>query len=99
MYSLVLALSHFLLAVKVWALSYLRWSFVKVQKMVKKPCFDVDKKALKLPLHIAFLIQESDISLEDVAGLVVWCMALGIQVVTLHDKDGRSCPRCIHCVQ
>lgn len=42
----------------------------------------------RLPKHMAVLIGEHDISYQDAANLVVWCLFAGIPYVTLYDAEG-----------
>ncbi|XP_060609223.2 dehydrodolichyl diphosphate synthase complex subunit NUS1 [Anolis sagrei] len=48
-----------------------------------------DAKSLqKLPGHVGLVVAEEEHSYADVAGLVVWCMAVGISYVSVYDHDG-----------
>lgn len=49
------------------------------------------KRLNKLPLHISFLILESQIVFTDVAKLIVWAMALGISYISVFDRKGKNC--------
>ena len=47
------------------------------------------KDLAKLPRHISFVVQESDISFVDLAQLIVWSMAMGIPYISVYDREGR----------
>ncbi|XP_042676322.1 dehydrodolichyl diphosphate synthase complex subunit NUS1 [Centrocercus urophasianus] len=42
----------------------------------------------KLPLHVALVVTEEELSYADMASLVVWCMAVGISYVSVYDHNG-----------
>lgn len=48
-----------------------------------------DGRALrKLPVHVGLVVTEEEPSYADMAGLVVWCMAVGISYVSVYDHNG-----------
>lgn len=42
----------------------------------------------KLPRHISFVLQESEVRYQDVAQLIVWSMAVGISYISVYDRKG-----------
>ncbi|ELU00317.1 hypothetical protein CAPTEDRAFT_229076 [Capitella teleta] len=47
-----------------------------------------DPSIRKLPLHVGILIAEDEVSLSDVARIVVWCFASGISHISIYDRKG-----------
>ncbi|XP_041462178.1 dehydrodolichyl diphosphate synthase complex subunit nus1-like [Lytechinus variegatus] len=58
------------------------------RKLSAERCRIDSKNLPKLPLHIGLQILENRISDEDVANLLVWCIAMGFQYVSLFDDEG-----------
>ena len=90
---------HFLLWVRqlVSWLAYGAWRLGK--KMVKHKgtklsCIVEDARQLdKVPLHLALIVGEERVIMEDIASAVCWAVAAGSQVVSLYDTKGQ--PYCI----
>ena len=49
------------------------------------------KRLEKVPQHLALLVQEEQISCDDLARLAVWSFASGIKTLSLYDSHGRHC--------
>ena len=67
-------------------------------KGTKLECIQRDSKQLKkIPLHLALVVQEDDLSHSDLANLVVWAFSAGVHNVSLYDPNGKcvvSFPYC-----
>lgn len=76
------------MAVVVWI-----WScalYLAKHKGTKLDIIQRDVKELaKLPIHLAVAVNEKDLSYTDLARLVNWSFAAGIQFVSLYDPRGR----------
>lgn len=57
---------------------------------------DDSRNLTKLPRHISFVVLESDISFVDLAQLIVWSMAMGIQYISIYDREGRLFDTYLH---
>ena len=81
-------LRHALVAVCVWL-----WStgiYLVKHKGSKLECIQRDVKELnKLPVHIALVMNEREVSHADLGRLVNWCFSLGIHYVSLFDPQGQ----------
>ena len=69
------------------------WSsvlYLAKHKGIELDCIQRDVKDLeKLPLHLAIAVNEKNLSYRDLARLVNWAFAAGIQYVSLYDPHGR----------
>ena len=81
-------LRHSVVAVCLWI-----WStalYLAKHKGTKLEHIQRDIKQLKkLPVHIALLVNEREVSCSDLARLVNWCFCVGIHYVSLYDPRGR----------
>lgn len=58
-------------------------------KGTKLESIQEDTKHLqKVPLHLAVIVQEEELSYDDLACVVVWAFAVGIHYVSLYDPHG-----------
>ena len=59
-------------------------------KGTKLDCIQRDAKLLKkIPLHLALVVQEEDLSHSDLANLVIWAFSAGVHNVSLYDPNGK----------
>ena len=59
-------------------------------KGTKLDCIRRDAKQLKkIPLHLALVVLEGDVSHSDLANLVIWAFSAGVHNVSLYDPNGR----------
>ena len=81
-------LRHSVVAVCLWI-----WStalYLAKHKGTKLEHIQRDIKQLKkLPVHLALLVNEREVSCSDLARLVNWCFCVGIHYVSLYDPRGR----------
>lgn len=42
----------------------------------------------KVPTHLGVIVCEEDISLPDIANLIVWSIALGVSYFSIYDLNG-----------
>ena len=57
----------------------------------KLECIQNDVKELrKIPMHIAVIVQEEELSYNDLANIVVWSFSAGVHTVSLYDPRGKS---------
>jgi len=64
---------------------------IKIQlKLTGQKFLDIQevKKLSKVPKHIAFIVLEDQISYGDLANLVIWCIAVEINNISLFDMHG-----------
>ena len=78
---------HAAVAVCVWLWSTLL--YLAKHKGSKLELIQRDVQQLeKLPLHLALVVNERDLTYCDLAKIVNWCFCVGIQYVTLYDPRG-----------
>lgn len=74
-----------------WTLAWL-WtaiSYAIKHKGKSLECIAVDAKELsKVPGHLAMVVQEEEVSCDDLARMAVWAFASNIRVVSLYDPYG-----------
>ena len=59
-------------------------------KGTKLECIQTDvKKLKKLPLHLALIVVEEEMSHLDLARLVTWSFSFGVHNVSLYDPNGK----------
>ncbi|CAH1800228.1 unnamed protein product [Owenia fusiformis] len=92
LYGLILRMLHFL--------GLLRTCMHKLNKVLLSPGlikntkttsqkFKEDVSGLKKrPLHLGLLIYEHEVSFSDVANIIVWAMAMGVNHITVCDRHG-----------
>ena len=57
----------------------------------KLECIQNDVKELrKIPMHIAVIVQEEELSYNDLANILVWSFSAGVHTVSLYDPRGKS---------
>ena len=60
-------------------------------KGTKLECIQGDMKELKkVPMHLAIVVQEEELSYSDLANIVVWSFSVGVRNVSLYDPKGES---------
>ena len=100
-FAVVLAIIHWLL--RVWTAVIVVW--FRLLAVVRLPAWpratmDSVRRRLacvdRIPIHVGLVFVEDDISLADVAKLVVWSMVAGIAYITIYDHRGRLCSVCLH---
>ncbi len=70
-----------------WAWTAIAYSIK--HKGTKLDCIAADAKRLqKVPAHLAVVVQEEEISCEDLANIATWAFASNIRVVSLYDPYG-----------
>ena len=94
-FAIILAVIHWLL--RVWTTVIVVW--FRLLAVVRLPAWSrvtVDSVRRKLatvdriPIHVGLVFVEDDISLTDVAKLVVWSMVAGIAYITIYDHRGAN---------
>ena len=61
----------------------------------KLECIQADAKQLKkIPMHLAVVVQEDELSHTDLAKVVAWSFSAGVHNVSLYDPKGESKLRC-----
>jgi len=92
-FATVLAIVHWLL--RVWTTVIVVW--FRLLAVVRLPAWsritmDSVRRRLatvdRIPVHVGLVFVEDDISLTDVAKLVVWSMVAGIAYITIYDHRG-----------
>ena len=92
-FAVVLAIVHWLL--RVWTTAIVIW--LRMLAVVRLPAWsratmDSVRRRLaavdRIPIHVGLVFVEDDISLTDVAKLVVWSMVAGIAYITIYDHRG-----------
>ena len=86
---------HATVAVCVWlwsSLLYLAKHKGSELKLIQK---DVQRLE-KLPLHLALVVNERQVSYSDLAKIVNWCFCVGIHYVTLYDPRGELHAASVH---
>jgi len=92
-FAIILALIHCLL--RVWTTAIFVW--FRLLAVVRLPAWsrvtvDIVRRKLacvdRIPIHVGLVFVEDDISLTDVAKLVVWSMVAGIAYITIYDHRG-----------
>lgn len=93
---LALTSVHFLLWLRLLLTSWLRclWSVrhhLTKHKGTKLCHIVADARRLdKLPFHLALVIGEDKLSMADLANVVCWAVAAGVQFISLYDPKGES---------
>ena len=92
-FAVILAIVHWLL--RVWTTVIVVW--FRLLAVVRLPAWsratvDSVRRRLatvdRIPIHVGLVFVEDDISLTDVAKLVVWSMVAGIAYITIYDHRG-----------
>ena len=53
------------------------------------------KELTKIPMHIAVVVQEKELSYSDLANIVVWSFSAGVHTVSLYDPHGKRESACL----
>ena len=82
-----------------WTLAWL-WTAIAFSikhKGTKLDCIAEDRRhLLKVPLHLAVVVQEEEISCDDLAHIATWAFASNIRIVSLYDPYGECLAQNIH---
>ena len=93
LFAIFLAIVHWLL--RVWTAVIVIW--FRLLAVVRLPTWsratvDSVRRRLatvdRIPIHVGLVFVEDDISLTDVAKLVVWSVVAGIAYITIYDHRG-----------
>ncbi|XP_070569095.1 dehydrodolichyl diphosphate synthase complex subunit nus1-like [Ptychodera flava] len=90
-HGILLYIVHIIIAVKASVQAWLS-SFktpLQFRRKRTRTRLKTDAKSLKkLPLHVGLVMLEDELSYQDVANIIVWCMAMGISYISLYDTEG-----------
>ncbi len=65
--------------------------YVIKHKGTKLECIQEDVRQLnKIPMHVALIVSEEQLSLYDLARMVVWSFSSGTHNISLYDPSGKS---------
>ena len=80
----------------VWIWEAVFYAPLLKHKGCKLECIQNDVKELrKIPMHIAVVVQEKELSYSDLANVVVWSFSAGVHTVSLYDPRGKRESSCL----
>lgn len=89
---ILLHLVHLLISITIYCKSIID-KYVQCLKDINDKCainklMQELKKIEKRPTHIAFSLNEKEMSYVDLANLVIWCVAMGTTYISIYDRLG-----------